>query len=124
MALSDEEQKLLEQMEAALAAEDPRLASALSGRRRSFAPRWMVVSVVGFALGLTILVVGLQAHPLVSVVGFVVMLAATVLGVNAWQRPNVAPGASSENPRAADRSGRNSMGRRDEWGGDDGFRLP
>ncbi len=119
MALSEEEQKLLEQMEAALAAEDPRLANALRGRRRPLSPRWMVMSILGFALGLTVLVVGIQVHPLVSVLGFVLMLAATVAGVNSWQRPGSVSGVGADHSQAADRPERNSMGRPDDWGGDD-----
>ncbi len=85
MALSEKEQKLLDQMEAALAAEDPRLASALSDRGRGWYQRRLVVAVVIFAIGVAVLVVGMDLHPLVSVLGFVVMLVATVVALASWQ---------------------------------------
>lgn len=82
MPLSDHEQRLLEQMERALAAEDPKLASALRGvdlrtRQRRRALIAAVVFVLGVALLFTSVIVftdnvGLQIG--VSVVGFLVML--------------------------------------------------
>ena len=87
MALSEQERKLLEQLEASLMADDPKFAQTLSGaggirihrRRATFAG-------LGFVLGLLMLVAGVQIHPAVSIVGFVVMLAAAIIGVNSWQR--------------------------------------
>ncbi|MBM7788610.1 DUF3040 domain-containing protein [Tenggerimyces flavus] len=82
MPLSDHEQRLLEQMERALAADDPKLASALRGvdlrtRQRRRALIAAVVFVLGVALLFTSVIVftnnvGLQIG--VSVVGFLVML--------------------------------------------------
>ena len=87
MALSEQERKLLEQLEASLMAEDPKFAQTLSGaggvrihRRRA------TLAGVGFILGLLLLVAGVQIHPAVSILGFVVMLASTIVGVNSWQR--------------------------------------
>lgn len=88
MALSEEEQRLLEQMEAALAAEDPRLANALRGSRRGWYRRRVVISVVAFVVGVTALVVGMEIHPVVSVLGFVIMLASTVTAITAWREPS------------------------------------
>lgn len=87
MALSEQERKLLEQLEASLMADDPKLADRLSGsaevrvhrRRAAFAG-------LGFVAGIAILIAGVQVHPAVSVLGFVVMLAAVLLGINSWQR--------------------------------------
>jgi hypothetical protein len=96
MALSEKEQRLLEQMEAALEAEDPRLANALRGSQRRWYRSRVVIAFVAFALGVTTLVVGMEVHPLVSVLGFVIMLVATVVGLTAWQLPggpaDVGPG--------------------------------
>lgn len=87
MALSEQERKLLEQLEASLMVEDPKFAQTLSGaggvrihRRRA------TLAGLGFVLGLLLLVVGVQIHPAVSIVGFVVMLASAIIGVNSWQR--------------------------------------
>ena len=87
MALSEQERKLLEQLEASLMADDPKFAQTLSGaggirihRRRA------TLAGLGFVLGLLLLIGGVQIHPAVSIVGFVVMLAAAIIGVNSWQR--------------------------------------
>lgn len=86
MALSNEEQRLLEQMEAALAAEDPKLAHALRGSAtRKLHRRRAVLAGLGFIVGIVALVAGMEIHPLVSILGFVVMLAATVAAITAWQ---------------------------------------
>jgi uncharacterized membrane protein YedE/YeeE len=82
--LSDHEQRLLEQMERALAAEDPKLASALRGvdlrtRQRRRAVAGAVVFVIGMVmmLGGAIMMTtarGVAGYILVSVLGFLVML--------------------------------------------------
>ena len=70
---------------------------------------------VGFLVGLTCLVGGMEFHPAISVLGFVVMLASTVLGVTAWQQA----GHSSDGPnagRGGNASERDFMGRmEDRW---------
>ncbi|HQY99694.1 MAG TPA: DUF3040 domain-containing protein [Propionicimonas sp.] len=90
MALSDEEQRLLDQMEAALEAEDPKLASALRGSTRQLHHRRLIISGLGFALGVAALIGGMEVHPVLSVIGFVIMLAAAAIGVTAWQQSGVA----------------------------------
>jgi hypothetical protein len=101
MALSEEEQRLLDQMEAALAAEDPKFASTLRGTTNRWQRRRAVLAGVGLLVGLGLLVVGMQVHPAVSVVGFVVMLVSAVLGIAAWQQS----GLAGEGQGAAGRSG-------------------
>lgn len=87
MALSEHEQRLLEQMEAAFAAEDPKLADTLSGGSgRRLETRLAVGAGLAFVLGIVLLLVGIQTHWLISILGFFVMLTATVLGLTAWQK--------------------------------------
>ncbi len=87
MALSKDEQALLDQMEAALAQDDPKLANTLSGTTsRRVHRRRAALAGVAFVLGVVCLVVGMNSHWVVSVVGFVIMLAATVVAISAWQR--------------------------------------
>ena len=100
MALSEQERKLLEQLEASLMADDPKFAQTLSGaggvrihRRRA------TLAGLGFVLGLLMLVVGVQIHPVVSIAGFVVMLAAAIIGVNSWQRATGEGQPRSQAPR-------------------------
>ena len=77
MPLSEEELRLLEQMERALVAEDPKFASTLRGTRiRQHARRQMIAGALVFVVGVTLLMSGavLKIIPL-GILGFVVMLA-------------------------------------------------
>ena len=104
MALSEEEQKLLDQLEESLRADDPKLAHAMSSRGPRPGRRRVVLAGVGFVVGLAVLIGTLQWHPLLSVVGFLVMLASVVMGIGAWQHSgDVRPSASK--PRANRSSG-------------------
>ena len=106
MALSDEEQRLLEQMEAALAAEDPKLVNALRGTGvRRVHRRRAALAGVGFFVGLALLIAGISldaevASIIVSVLGFVVMVAAAVVAIYSWQHV----GTSADPARAPDRA--------------------
>jgi hypothetical protein len=86
VALSDEEQRLLEQMEAALAAEDPKLVNALRGTSvRRVHRRRAAIAGVGFFAGLGLLSAGISINPFLSVLGFVIMVAAAVTAIYSWQ---------------------------------------
>jgi len=101
MALSDEEQRLLEQMEAALAAEDPKLVNALRGTGvRRVHRRRAAVAGVGFFCGLGLLIAGISVHPVLSVLGFVVMVTSAVVAIYSWQHV----GSSADTGRAPDRA--------------------
>ncbi|MCT1458895.1 DUF3040 domain-containing protein [Aestuariimicrobium sp. p3-SID1156] len=77
MALSREEQRRLEELEALLAEDDPHLAHTLRGTRPNpITGRRALVGGAGFLVGIALLVAGMQWHWTVSVVGFLVMLAA------------------------------------------------
>lgn len=89
MPLSEHEQRMLEQMERALYAEDPKFASALEGSGlRTFTRRRVYLSVVGFLAGIGLLMGGVIAKQTwwISVVGFLVMLVCAVLAVTGWRR--------------------------------------
>lgn len=89
MPLSEHEQRLLEQMERALYAEDPKFVSSLRGTDlRSHYRRRAVQSAAGFILGLILLMTGVVQPSLVavSVLGFVLMLAAAVFAVSSWRK--------------------------------------
>ncbi|GAA1968741.1 DUF3040 domain-containing protein [Kitasatospora viridis] len=98
MPLSEHEQRLLDQMERALYAEDPKFASALEGTGlRTYTRRRVYLAAAGFVLGVGLLMGGMIAQPRfiwLSVVGFLVMLGCAVLAVAGWRRHPVAgPGA-------------------------------
>ncbi len=77
MPLSEHEQRLLDQIEQALYAEDPKFASSVrSVRRRSHKRRGIVLSAAGVLVGLALVLVGLIATIVaLSVVGFVLIVA-------------------------------------------------
>ena len=90
MPLSEHEQRLLDQIERALYAEDPKFASTVrGGRLRKPTRRRRLQGVIAFLVGLVLLVVGVAvpqllvggSFPVVSVVGFLVMLGGAVLAV-------------------------------------------
>lgn len=78
MPLSDHEQKLLDEIEQALYAEDPKFAAAVrSARTRSRTRRSIVLGVFGVVAGLVLVLVGLFTTVIVlSVVGFVLLVGA------------------------------------------------
>src|SRR5258708_10862484 len=92
MPLSDHEQRLLDQIERALYAEDPKFAHAV----RSTDPqvhykRRIVKAALGFVLGVCALMAGLlvNARPApgaLSVAGFLLMVVCCVLALSRWQR--------------------------------------
>ncbi|WP_035850203.1 DUF3040 domain-containing protein [Kitasatospora azatica] len=103
MPLSEHEQRLLDQMERALYAEDPKFATALEGTGlRTYTRRRVYLAAAGFVLGVGLLMGGMIAQPKfiwLSVVGFLVMLGCAVVAVAGWRRhPAVGPG---NGPRSA-----------------------
>jgi hypothetical protein len=88
LPLSEHEQRLLEQMEQALSAEDPKFATAMRGAdlRRRYRRR-AIVAVLMFIVGIAVLMTGAVSEMIpVGVAGFVVMLASSWFGVTAWRR--------------------------------------
>lgn len=90
MPLSEEELRLLEQMERALVAEDPKLASTLRGTRmRKHARRQMAVGILAFIVGVAVLMSGAVLHQtLLGIAGFVVMLGAAYFTLVSWRGQN------------------------------------
>lgn len=88
MPLSEEELRLLEQMERALIAEDPKLASTMRGTRlRQRARRQVLIGALVFVVGVALLMTGavIRNTPL-GIVGFVVMLGSAYLSLSSWKR--------------------------------------
>jgi hypothetical protein len=86
--LSEEEQRMLEQLEQALAAEDPKFASTLRGSSaKSRHRRTAFLSAGVFVLGIVLLMTGvIMPQTIVSVLGFVLMLGGAYFGLTAWRR--------------------------------------
>jgi hypothetical protein len=89
MPLSEHEQRLLEEIEQALYAEDPKFASSVrSARPRNRARTMLVLSVVGALVGLTVVLVGLTRNlTVLGVVGFVLIVGSCVAAVSALRGP-------------------------------------
>jgi hypothetical protein len=111
--LSEHEKRQLEQMERALHAEDPKLASSLRGTDlRGHRRRRAARAAAGFVLGMAALLTGVIAKgPLIAVgvLGFVIMLASALFAVAG--RRNLSAGGvtttrspSKPNKRPAKRS--------------------
>lgn len=105
MELSDEERRRLAQLEAALAADDPRLASALGraplGQTRQIKGRRAGLAGLGFVLGLVGLVAGMSTSIwVISLIGFLIMFGATVYALSAWKSIDDRPANPRPNEHA------------------------
>ncbi|GAA3860152.1 DUF3040 domain-containing protein [Streptomyces sedi] len=94
MPLSDHEQRMLEQMEQALYAEDPKFATTLEGSElRTVTRKRVYQAIAGFVLGVGLLMGGMVAQLIwLSVVGFLIMLGCAVIAVTGWRRAPVQQG--------------------------------
>jgi Protein of unknown function (DUF3040) len=80
MALSEHEKRLLDQMEAALLTEDPKLATTLSGAAMRPGRNSALRALVLIGLGLVTLFAGLIAKmTIVGVIGFLIALTGLIL---------------------------------------------
>ena len=89
MPLSEHEQHLLEQMEQAMYAEDPKFASAMRGRTpKARQRRRLLLGCVGVLIGLVLVVLGVARSivPL-AVVGFVLMLVGAAFAAAPERKP-------------------------------------
>ncbi len=101
MPLSEHEQKLLEQIEQALYAEDPKFAASVrSARSRGKGRRWIAWSITGVVVGLGLVLVGLLVKFIaLGIVGFVLIVAACAYGASRMRRgSNSGPSNGPTNP--------------------------
>ncbi|HEX5919444.1 MAG TPA: DUF3040 domain-containing protein [Nocardioides sp.] len=108
MELSEEELRMLEQMERALVEEDPKLASTLRGTSfQRAAHRRMILGgailLVGIGLLIVAVLLDLSAvlQTVVGVLGFVVMLGGAILALTSAR----SPGRATPKVRASGRTG-------------------
>ncbi|MEW1957267.1 DUF3040 domain-containing protein [Kineococcus sp. NPDC059986] len=80
MPLSEHEQRLLEQMERALSADDPKFANAMKGSRHGRAARRrLLIGIAAVVVGLVLLIIGASTSQIwLGAGGFIVMLAGTI----------------------------------------------
>ncbi|MGV9826209.1 MULTISPECIES: DUF3040 domain-containing protein [unclassified Gordonia (in: high G+C Gram-positive bacteria)] len=110
MPLSEHEQRMLEQIESALYAEDPKFASSVKRRRlgRSSGRRRLQAAAI-FVVGLVLLIVGplvgltVGSLPIISLVGFLIMFGAGLFAL--WgggkERPEAGPTAGKGGGRSS-----------------------
>ena len=110
MPLSDHEQRMLDQIESALYAEDPKFASSVRGGGfRAPTARRRLQGAALFVIGLGMLVSGVAFHatwigtvPILSIFGFVVMFGGVVFAITSRRlsgrvgHSGSAPGASRQ----------------------------
>ncbi|ULE32122.1 DUF3040 domain-containing protein [Mycobacterium sp. IDR2000157661] len=97
MPLSDHEQRMLDQIESALYAEDPKFASSVrGGNLRAPSTRRRLQGAALFVVGLALLISGvafpatqISGFPILSVLGFIVMFGGVVFAITG---PRVAGG--------------------------------
>ena len=106
MPLSDHEQRMLDQIESALYAEDPKFASSVrGGTLRAPSTRRRLQGAALFVIGLAMLVSGVafkatwigDSLPILSVFGFLVMFGGVIFAVTG---PRVAGGRDRSTPEA------------------------
>ena len=90
MALSDHEKRMLQEMEAALMTEDPRLVSALSGDVQSVGKNRILVGLGLVVLGILVLFGGLIAKLTpVGLLGFIIALSGVITAISSIGRPSL-----------------------------------
>ncbi|SER97660.1 DUF3040 domain-containing protein [Actinokineospora terrae] len=103
MPLSEHEQRLLDQIERALYAEDPKFASTVRGARlRKPSRRRRLQGIALFVLGVALLVLGVMLPfkpagiPVVSLLGFLVMFVGALLTLTALRQGGSEPEPGQE----------------------------
>jgi len=86
--LSEHEQRMLEQIERALYAEDPKFANTVRQTNpQVHYKRRLIKASAGFVAGIGLLLGGMVFQTvLVSVVGFIIMLVCALWGLSGWRR--------------------------------------
>ncbi len=115
MPLSDHEQRMLDQIESALYAEDPKFASSVrGGGMRAPTARRRLQGAALFVIGLAMLVSGVAfkatmigSFPILSVVGFVVMFGGVVFAITG---PRLGGRTEHSGPAQGTRQRRNKGG--------------
>ncbi|MFC0580819.1 DUF3040 domain-containing protein [Micrococcoides hystricis] len=106
MGLSEKEKKILEQLQAQLAADDPRFASRMEEEAESvsqpglrFSRRRITIGILVFVLGIAGLLVGISMQLIVvGILGFLVMVAGVVYGTSR-AKTGAGEAASSGEPK-------------------------
>lgn len=104
MPLSDHEQQLLEQMERALATEDPKFASALRGSMAGRAtPKAVGIAILAVVVGVGLMIAAVSmAIPLLGVAGFIAIVTGLSFAFsNSGKNSSEAPQANNKKAKSA-----------------------
>ena len=98
MPLSEHEQRLLEQMEQALYAEDPKFASQMQGSAaRARLRRGIAIGAAGIIVGLGLVVLGVATESIWwGAIGFALMVGGVAYAISPPKVPKVKLGAVTE----------------------------
>lgn len=102
MPLSEHEQRLLDQIERALYAEDPKFASSVRGARLRPSRRRRIQGIALFVIGIALLVCGMLVPlkvfnvPVISIVGFFTMFVGAALAWASMRQGAAADAAKGE----------------------------
>jgi hypothetical protein len=97
--LSEHEERMLDQIERALEADDPKFAHAVrTSDPRVHYKRRAIKAALGFLLGVALLLAGVISKIIeVGVAGFLVMLASSMWALTSWRRIGGGPTAPHPN---------------------------
>ena len=115
MPLSEHEQRQLEQIERALRADDPRFADAVhAADPRVHYRRRVIAAVLGFVIGVGLLLAGVVINVIpIAVAGFVVMLACSLWAVTSYRRmTSITTGHAPAQARRSGKERRGAKGQR------------
>lgn len=111
MPLSEHEQRMLDELEQSLSAEDPKFASSMRSSGGAPQRKGLLLAGLGMAAGLAVAVGGVMAGQVwLGVVGFVIMVAVGAWAFNSMEKPHGHLGSVQEDgsvrARKAPRAGR------------------
>jgi tetrahydromethanopterin S-methyltransferase subunit G len=119
MPLSEQEQRLLDEMERSLYHNDADDVSSVGGRRGRAGGAAILLGILGLVVGVALLLVGVAVRvPIIGVVGFVAMFAGAVVMIAPPRRLSVLSGRAPR-ARAPRASFMDNLGERWERRNDD-----
>jgi Protein of unknown function (DUF3040) len=120
--LSEHEERMLDQIERALEADDPKFAHTVrTSDPRVHYKRRAVKAALGFLLGVALLLAGVVSKIIeVGVAGFLVMLASSMWALTSWRRIGGSP-AAAPRPSSVTTLKRRRRKRRQRRPGGQGF---
>lgn len=123
MPLSEHEQRMLDQIESALYAEDPKFASHVRGGRiRTASSKRRFQAAALFVLGIVLLITGLAVGvkpggvPVISIVGFLFMFGGGLLFLLGGSKGKSSAGRAEEDSTDAKASGSRNPGAKPKGG--------